>query len=114
VAIPSFPFLKVAFDIEYSNCQKLRMNNYRTVQAPIYNDNHIYLKLSASQDGMYFAFPNQCGTVRLFETRNLKPFADFKMDPLDKSDDNFFIPGAGFCGKKLFVYDKKRIFKLGF
>jgi len=91
----------------------MKMNNYRTVEAPIYNDNHLSLKLSASQDGKYFAFPNQCGTVRLFETRYLKPFADFKMDRLDKSDDNFFIPGAGFCGKKLFVYDKKRILKLG-
>ncbi|CAG5100356.1 Oidioi.mRNA.OKI2018_I69.XSR.g16965.t3.cds [Oikopleura dioica] len=70
--------------------------------APIFNENKKQLKHTASECGRYIAFPNQCGTIRLYESRNLRPFADFKSDRFDRTDDQDFIPGAAFCGQRLF------------
>ena len=71
------------------------------------------LKSSLSSDGSYLAVPNQCGTIRVFQTDLLRPVSDFTTDPISKTDTRHFIPNCHFVGSQLFYSKPEKIISCG-
>ena len=92
----------------------LRFQSKTLYQQDVLNDHYQELKFTVSENGRFVCFPNQFGTMRMFQYDNLNPAVDYKSESISKELENeYFIPTCQFVDNVLFYSTQSAIIKRG-